>query len=105
MVGTAAFAGAGLLLAGTLSGPANLAACNGLYLVLLLFGGVAVPAGELPGPIAPVVGALPTGALVKVLRGATGAPLAVGGAWVALAIWAVVLPAAAAVTFRWSPAD
>ncbi|MEZ5235381.1 MAG: ABC transporter permease [Acidimicrobiia bacterium] len=105
LLGTAAFAGAGLLLAGTLSGPANLAACNGLYLVLLLFGGVAVPAGELPGPVGAIAGLLPTGALVKVLRSATGAELSVGGAWLVLLAWAVVLPLAAARTFRWSPGD
>lgn len=105
LLGTAAFAGTGLLLAGRLSGPANLAACNGLYLVLLLFGGVAVPASELPGPLGGVAGVLPTGALVKVLRSATGATLPVTGAWIALLAWAVAMPLAAALTFRWSPAD
>lgn len=105
LLGTAAFAGTGLLLAGRLSGPANLAACNGLYLVLLLFGGVAVPASELPGPLGAFVGVLPTGALVEVLRGATGGAGSTAGAWLALAAWAVVMPAAAAFTFRWSPAD
>ena len=105
LLGTAAFAGTGLLLAGRLSGPANLAACIGLYLVLLLFGGVAVPASELPGPLGGVAGVLPTGALVKVLRSATGATLPVTGAWIALLAWAVAMPLAAALTFRWSPAD
>jgi ABC-2 type transport system permease protein len=103
LLGTAAFAGLGLLLAGRLSGPANLAACNGLYLVLLLFGGVAVPAGELPGAAAAVARALPTGALVRVMRSATGTTGSAGSAWLVLLAWALALPVAAAATFRWAP--
>ncbi len=105
LLGTATFAGLGLLLAGTLSGPANLAACNGLYLVLLLFGGIAVPASELPGPVGTVASCLPTGALVEVMRAATTAAQPVGRALVVLAVWAVVTPFAAASTFRWSPSS
>lgn len=105
VAGTGAFAGLGLLLAGSLSGPANLAACNGLYLVLLLFGGVAVPATELPGPVGAVAQLLPTGALVRVMRVATGSGQALAAAVIVLLIWAAVLPTAAAVTFRWAPAD
>lgn len=105
LLGSAAFAGLGLFLAGTLSGPANLAACNGLYLVLLLFGGVAVPASELPGPAGSVASALPTGALVNVMRAATTNGQSCGRALLVLIVWAVVVPVAAALTFRWSPAD
>ena len=43
-LGTAAFAGLGLLMAGRLRGEVTLAAANGLYLVLLLLGGMVVPA-------------------------------------------------------------
>ena len=49
LVGTAAFAGLGLLMAGRLRGEVTLAAANGLYLVLLLLGGMVVPLEELPG--------------------------------------------------------
>lgn len=104
IAGTATFAGLGLLLAGNLSGPANLAACNGLYLVLLLFGGVAVPASELPGPIGSIAEVLPSGALVGVMRAATsGAEL--GRSLVVLLLWAALAPLAAQLTFRWTPAD
>ena len=48
VLGTIAFAGLGLLLAGTLRGEVNLAAANGLYLVLLLLGGMVIPFDELP---------------------------------------------------------
>ena len=102
LAGTAAFAGAGLALAGLLSGPLNLAACNGLYLLLLLLGGVAVPASELPSALGTVARALPSGALVDVMVDVTGGP-ASARAWLVLVGWAVALPALAAATFRWSP--
>jgi ABC-2 type transport system permease protein len=102
LLGTAAFAGLGLALAGLLSGPANLAACNGLYLVLLLLGGVAVPASELPSALGAVARALPSGALVDVMVDVTGGP-ASARAWLVLVAWAVALPTLTAATFRWSP--
>ncbi len=62
LLGTAAFGGLGLLMAGTLPGLATLAGANGLYLVLLLTGGMVVPLDELPfrgrgGGTAPASGA------------------------------------------------
>lgn len=102
VLGTAAFAGIGLLLAGTLSGPLNLAACNGLYLVLLLFGGIVVPVTELPGPLEAVGSALPSGALAQVLDHAlTLGEASPALAWLILATWAIVAPLAAARWFRW----
>jgi ABC-2 type transport system permease protein len=99
-LGTAAFAGLGLLMAGRLRGEATLAAANGLYLVLLLVSGMVVPLSKLPGPVASVARALPSGALAEGLRNAFG-----GGRLlhpgVVLLVWAVVALAAAAQTFRW----
>src|SRR6478735_7316882 len=95
LAGTAAFAGAGLALAGLLSGPLNLAACNGIYLLLLLLGGVAVPASELPSALGAVAKALPSGALVDVMVDVTGGP-ASARAWLVLAAWAIALPTLAA---------
>ena len=46
---TAAFAGVGLLMAGTLRAEMTLAAANGLYLLLLLTSGMVVPLVEAPG--------------------------------------------------------
>jgi len=102
LVGTMAFAGIGLSLAGRLRGEINLAAQNGLYLVLLLLGGMVIPFAKLPGAIAAVAKALPSGALADVLRQA----LAHGGtrpgtSWIILAAWAVVTPTLAARLFRW----
>lgn len=106
LLGTAAFAGLGMLLAGTLSGPANLAVANGLYLLLLLFGGIAVPAGELPAGLAAAARALPSGALAQVLGASAGTLPSPGGRpWLVLAAWAVVLPTAALAMFRWAPGD
>jgi len=51
LLGTAAFAGIGLTLAGRLRGEINLAAQNGLYLVLLLLGGMVIPFSKLPDGI------------------------------------------------------
>jgi len=102
VVGTIAFAGTGLSFAGTLRGEINLAALNGLYLVLLLLGGMVIPFAKLPGPMSAVAKALPSGALADVLREA----LAHGGvrpgtSWVILVAWAVVTPVVAMRVFRW----
>jgi ABC-2 type transport system permease protein len=102
LLATAAFSGLGLLLAGALRAEVTLAAANGLYLVLLLLGGMIFPLGKLPGGLRAVARSLPAGSLSDALHGA----LTAGGsvpvrAWVVLAVWAVVAPAAAARTFRW----
>jgi ABC-2 type transport system permease protein len=102
LLGTAAFAGIGLMMAGRLRGELNLAAQNGLYLVLLLLGGMVIPFSELPGAIRAVAQALPSGALADVLREAlTGEGSRPGTSWAVLAGWAVVTPASAAWLFRW----
>jgi ABC-2 type transport system permease protein len=101
-LGTAAFAGLGLLMAGVLRAEVTLAAANGLYLLLLLLGGMLFPLSRLPAGLRDVAEALPAGALSDALHGAltSGAPIP-GRAWVVLAIWAVVAPVAAARWFRW----
>ncbi len=101
-LGTLAFAGIGLLLAGTLPGLVTLAVTNGIYLVLLLTGGVIVPVEELPGPLATVSRLLPAAALVEVTTESLVAGGSVGTwAWVTLTAWAVAAPLAAARCFRW----
>ena len=101
-VGTVAFGGLGLFIAGRLRAEINLAAQNGLYLVLLLLGGMVIPFDELPDGVAAVAKCLPSGALADVVRDTL-----VGGAdrpatsWLVLGIWAVATPVLAALTFRW----
>jgi len=101
-LGTLAFAGIGLFLAGTLPGLGTLALANGLYLVLLLTGGVIVPLDELPGPLAAVARCLPAAALVEATTGSLITGRSVGTwAWVSLTLWAIAAPLAAVRWFRW----
>ena len=102
LLGTLAFAGIGLTLAGTLRGEVNLAAQNGLYLVLLLIGGIMFPLDSLPSWLQNPAELLPSSALADVMRGAlTQTSLNGGAAWIVLAVWALVAPTAAAKLFRW----
>jgi ABC-2 type transport system permease protein len=102
VLATVAFAGLGLLMAGTLKAEVTLAAANGLYLILLLIGGMVFPLSSLPGPLETVAKLLPAGALSQVLHASIGTG---GGqpeeAWIVLAAWAVAAPAAAAFAWRW----
>jgi ABC-2 type transport system permease protein len=98
-LGTAAFGGLGLLMAGRLRGEVTLAAANGLYLVLLLLGGMVFPLAELPGALRAVAELLPAAALSDVLGAAAVSEVA--DARLTLAAWAVAAPVAAALTFRW----
>lgn len=101
VLGTAAFSGLGLLMAGTLRAEATLAAANGVYLVLLLLGGVVFPLTKLPGWVQAVAQQLPTAALSRGLRTAFGSGALPAHDLVVLAIWAVVSIALAARTFHW----
>jgi ABC-2 type transport system permease protein len=102
VVATVAFAGVGLLMAGTLRAEVTLAAANGLYLLLLLLGGMVIPLSKLPSGLRVAARALPAAAISDALHGAlsTGASVP-ARAWVVLAVWAVAAPLAAALTFRW----
>ena len=102
VLATVSFAGLGLLMAGTLRGEMVLAAANGLYLVLLLLGGMVVPIAKLPGAMQAVARALPAGALSDALHHSLGGGHASGwGYWCVLAGWAVATPLLAAAAFRW----
>ncbi|HVM64322.1 MAG TPA: ABC transporter permease [Acidimicrobiales bacterium] len=102
VLASAAFAGIGLLMAGTLRAEMTLAAANGLYLLLLLTSGMVVPLSKLPGSVQAIARALPAAALTDALHATLGTGNAVPGrAWAVLAVWAVAAPLAAAATFRW----
>jgi ABC-2 type transport system permease protein len=104
LLGTAAFAGLGLLLAGTLSGPLNLAACNGLYLLLLITGGMMVPFEKLPSALRSVAEVFPAAALSDAIIGSLTTGQSVHGeSWIVLVVWAVSMPMVAAWRFRWDP--
>jgi len=69
LVGTAAFAGLGLLIAGTLRAEATLAAANLVYLLLMAGGAVVLPRSSYGG-FGAVLRVLPSGALGDGLRAA-----------------------------------
>lgn len=100
-LGTLAFAGIGLLMAGTLSGPATLAVANGAYLAMLLVGGMVVPLNELPAGLEAIARILPAAALSECVHGTLGVASAGAGAWLVLTTWAVAAPLAAIRSFRW----
>jgi ABC-2 type transport system ATP-binding protein len=102
VLGTVAFCGIGLLLAGTLRPLVNLAVLNTLFVVLLLLGGMLVPLSKLPGWLADVARALPASALADALHRTLSSGTAVSWRdWLVLGIWAIAAPAAAASAFRW----
>lgn len=102
ILGTLAFAGLGLLMAGTLKAELNLAVQNAVYLIMLLIGGVVIPIASLPSPLRAVGSGLPSGALADVLREAlTGAGTHSQSSWVTLCLWAFVAPLLASRWFRW----
>jgi ABC-2 type transport system permease protein len=101
VLATIAFGGIGLLMAGRLKAEVNLAAANGLYLVFLLVGGMIVPLGKLPSPLADVAKVLPADALAAGLHAALSGSGVPTLSWVVLSAWAVAAPLAAAVSFRW----
>jgi len=101
LLGTVAFAGIGLAMAGALRAELNLALANGVYVVLLLIGGIVFPVSKLGG-FAAVARLLPAAALSTALLSSLGHGVAVPEeSWVVLAAWAVVAPGVAAFTFRW----
>ncbi|MFF6792445.1 ABC transporter permease [Streptomyces filamentosus] len=101
VLGTAAFSGLGLLMAGTLKAEATLAAANLVFLLLLVGGGVIVPLEKF-GAAGDVLALLPISALSDglrdVLRDGAGMPWADAGI---LAAWAVLGLGAAGRFFRW----
>ncbi|MFC7896155.1 ABC transporter permease [Streptomyces sp. NPDC057381] len=102
VLGTAAFSGLGLLMAGTLKAEATLAAANLVFLLLLVGGGVIVPLDKFPDAAQSVLGLLPVSALSDGLRDVLqhGAAMPWGDLGI-LAAWGVVGIAAAGKFFRW----
>ncbi|MEU8799912.1 ABC transporter permease [Spirillospora sp. NPDC048819] len=102
LLGTAAFSGFGLLMAGTLRAEATLAAANLVYILLLAVGGVVFPLDEFPGPVQAALELLPISALAEGLRDVLrdGAALP-GGPLLVLTVWAVAGLALAARFFKW----
>ena len=74
--GTVAFAGLGLLMAGTLRAEATLALANLLFLLCLVLGGIVLPLDRLPPAVAAVAAVLPPAALTESLAIGLGTTIA-----------------------------
>jgi ABC-2 type transport system permease protein len=102
VIGTAAFGGLGLLVAGTLRAEVTLAAANLIWLILLFCGGIAIPLDKFPPGLANVLQFLPSAALSDglhlVLQDGSGPPVR---ALVTLLAWTAFAVPAAARWFRW----
>ena len=99
VLGTAAFAGIGLWMAGTLRAELTLALANGLFLAFLLLGGIVVPTSHLPGVLADIAPLLPAAALSVALRDGLGTR-GLHFSSALLAGWAVLALLGAGLTFR-----
>jgi ABC-2 type transport system permease protein len=99
-VGTAAFAGLGLLLGGTLPGLTTLAVANLVWLVLLALGGVVFPLSKYGGAQHALV-YLPTAALADGLRSLLQHGHLVARDVLVLGAWTLAGLTAASRWFRW----
>jgi ABC-2 type transport system permease protein len=68
ILGTVSFGALGVLLGGALKAEIVLALANIVWFVLLLAGGIILPASSMPGVLGDIVGLLPSGALADGMR-------------------------------------
>ena len=101
VLGSAAFAGLGLAIAGTLRPEAALVVANVLFLLAIGFGGGLVPITDLPAPLPTVLRLLPVGALGEAFAAALGSGTSLMAPLAILGVWAVASFALAVRTFRW----
>jgi ABC-2 type transport system permease protein len=99
--GSAGCAGIGLFLAGRLKAEVNLAAANGLYLVLLLGSGIVVPLATMPSFIRHLAVLTPAGAMAEALhRILQFGLMPTWQDFSSVLAWAILAPLLAARTFR-----
>ncbi|HUY53867.1 MAG TPA: ABC transporter permease [Candidatus Nanopelagicaceae bacterium] len=101
LVGAIMFAAIGLTMAGVMRAELTIGGANGLYLIFLILGGVAMPVQQLPDIVRQLASVLPPTALSASLRA-----ILAGGAFPAapvalLAGWTLLLLATAIRFFRW----
>ncbi len=101
LLGTAAFAGIAMALAGRLKALATLALVNAIFLILLVSSGIMFPLDRLPEAMQFAARLLPAAPLSDWLRGAfEGDPIPLTSL-VSLPVWAIASPTLAARVFRW----
>ena len=102
VLGTLAFSGLGLLMAGTLRAEATLAAANLVYLLLLVLGGVAFPISDFGSGVRHVLELLPIAAMTDALRASlSSTPHLPVHDVLTLVVWAAGAGVLAARLFRW----
>ena len=102
ILGALSLAACAVMIAGVLRAEATLALANGVFLLLLVAGGTAIPASSLPGWWAPIAQALPSGALADGLRWSLlDLPATPYWSLIALLAWGVIATIVARRTFRW----
>ncbi len=100
--GTAAFTSLGLLLAGTVRAEGVLAGANLIWVLLVVGGGVVVPASSLPGVLQATAPWLPSGALGDAMRAALVEGILDVGSVLVLLAWAAAAAAGVRRWFRWA---
>ncbi|MFM8894433.1 MAG: ABC transporter permease, partial [Actinomycetales bacterium] len=91
-----------ITMAGLLRAEAVLALANGIFVLLVVFGGVLIPADRMPEPLGTIVLLLPSGALTDGLQATLTEYRWPWPSLAILAAWAVVGALGARRTFRWS---
>lgn len=86
-------------LAGRFRAEAVLAIANGVFLLLIIFGGVVLPAADMPPAVGTVLQWLPSALLADGLRSDTGAAILTSA--IGLVVWAIVGALLARRSFRW----
>ncbi|MDD2817264.1 MAG: ABC transporter permease [Candidatus Nanopelagicales bacterium] len=92
-----------LVIAGHFRAEAVLAIANGLFLVMMIFGGVVIATSHMPTAVAHVVNLLPSAAMANGLRDALESGEIPYLALVILAVWAFAGTWLARKVFRWEP--
>jgi len=95
------FAAIGLTMAGAMRAELTIGGANGLYLIFLVLGGIALPVQQLPSFLRPLANILPPTALSTSLRGVLAGGAFPAAATALLAGWTVLLLAAGIRLFRW----
>jgi ABC-2 type transport system permease protein len=101
LLGTFAFAGLGLLLAGALRAEATLALANALFIGAVLLGGVILPLDYLPDALAAVAAILPAAALSDAFRASLGDEIDLAHPLAVLLAWGIGSVVLAVRSFRW----
>lgn len=101
ILGGAACSAWAVWLAGALRAEAVLALANGIFILLMVFGGVVIPASDMPGVVGQVATFLPSAALADALRASLRDGIFPAMQVAILFAWALVAAVLARRTFKW----